>query len=202
MLCNPVSYFPNKVDPMIFFQDNNLENVKIINHYNKLISQGKYSEASDYINQQENVYGFFADFFNLIENRIYNTQEYLLSKPQKKQPFIYYNLPEHFSISNLHIFSNEISIGINNLHVFSDLDEDEDISTIKLFSDNDENEGDLNDTNIYVYEYHEECDIEEDMSSIFLFTDNDKQESIDDIYIFIDEEEGIPSDINKDTIWI
>lgn len=88
-MCNPTSYYPNKIDKMIFFQDNNLEKVEIMNHYNELISQGKYTEASDYISQQENVYGFFADYFNLIENRIYSTQEYLLSKPPKKQPFIY-----------------------------------------------------------------------------------------------------------------
>ncbi len=91
MLCNTVSYYPNKVDEMIFFQDNNLEKVEIMNHYNNLIAQGKFSEASDYINQQEGVYGFFADFFNLIENRIDSLQEFLLNKPQKKQPFLYYD---------------------------------------------------------------------------------------------------------------
>ena len=55
MLCNPVSYYPNKIDEMIFFQDNNLENVEIMNQYNALIAQSKYSEANDYINQQEGV---------------------------------------------------------------------------------------------------------------------------------------------------
>ncbi len=97
MLCNPTSYYPNKIDEMTFFQDNNLDKVEIMNHYNNLIAQGKYSEASDYINQQEGVYGFFADFFNLIENRIYNLQEYLLNK-QKKQPFVYYD--EYPSVIN------------------------------------------------------------------------------------------------------
>lgn len=91
MLCNPASYYPGKVDKMIFFQDNNLEKIEIINNYENLAAQGKYSEANDYINQQEGVYGFFADFFNLIENRIYSLQEYLLSKPPKQQPFIYYD---------------------------------------------------------------------------------------------------------------
>lgn len=126
MSCNPVSYFPNKVDEMIFFQDNDLEKVGIMNHYNELVAQEKYDEANDYINQQDGIYGFFADFFNLIENRIYNTQEYLLSKPPKKQPFIYYNEEEHFSMSDL--------------HVFTDTDEEEDISSIKLFSDAEEQE--------------------------------------------------------------
>ncbi len=90
MLCSSVSDYPNKIDDMTFFQDNNLENIEIINHYNNLIAQGKYSEASDYISQQEGVYGFFADYFNLIENRLDTLQEHLLNKP-KKQPFTYYN---------------------------------------------------------------------------------------------------------------
>lgn len=126
MSCNPISCFPNKIDEMIFFQDNDLEKVEIMNHYNELIAQGKYTEASDYISQQENVYGFFADYFNLVENRIYNTQEYLLSKPPKKQPFIYYDEEEHFSMSEL--------------HVFTDTDEEEDLSSLELFSDDDEAE--------------------------------------------------------------
>lgn len=76
---------------MIFFQDNNLENVGIINQYENLIAQGKYDEANAFINQQKGVYGYFADFFNAIENRIYNTQDYLLKKPPKEQSFIYYD---------------------------------------------------------------------------------------------------------------
>lgn len=126
MLCNPTSCFPNKIDEMTFFQDNSLDNVEIIDHYNNLIAQGKYSVASDYINQQEGVYGFFADFFNLIENRIYNLQDYLLSKPPKKQPFVYYDEEEHFFI--------------NDLHMFTDTDEEEDVSSITLFSDNETQE--------------------------------------------------------------
>ena len=114
MLCNPVSYYPNKVDEMTFFQDNNLEKIEIINHYNELISQGKYSEASDFINQQEGVYGFFADYLNLI------------NKPPKKQPFTYYDEEVHFNM--------------NELRVFNDLDEEEDTSDISLFSDDNEEE--------------------------------------------------------------
>lgn len=88
MLCDPTSYYPEKIDEMIFFQDNDIAKVEIMNRYNTLISQEKYDEANDYINQQKGVYGSFADYFNLIENKIYSTQEYLLSK-QKKQLFVY-----------------------------------------------------------------------------------------------------------------
>lgn len=87
MMCNPISCYPDKIDEMIFFQDNNLEKIEIINHYNELIAQGKYTEANDYISQQKNVYGFFADYLNALENRIYNLQNYLLTK-QKKSVFL------------------------------------------------------------------------------------------------------------------
>ncbi len=89
MLCNTVSYYPHGIDEMIFFQDNNLEKADIINEYNKKILQEEFTAASEYINKQDGIYGYFADFFNAIENRIFHLQEHLLSKPAKKQPFIY-----------------------------------------------------------------------------------------------------------------
>ncbi len=199
MSCNPTSYFPNKVDEMIFFQDNNLEKVEIINHYNELISQGKYSEASDYVSQQEGVYGFFADFFNLIENRIYNTQEYLLNKPPKKQPFIYYDEEEHFSMSGLHVFHDvliEEDFPLDDIRVFTNTDEKEDLSSIKLFFK--ENEEAMDDIHIYSTDIDA---IEEDISSLAVFSDNDEQESINDLYVFTGEE-AEPPDANEDTIWI
>lgn len=85
-MINTISYFPNGIDPMIFFQDNDLDKVEVIDNYNKLISIGKYTDANKYIQSKENVYGYFADLFNAIENRIYSLQSYLLSKnPIKKQ---------------------------------------------------------------------------------------------------------------------
>lgn len=91
---NVVSLYPNSVDKMIFFQDNDIDNVEVINTYNNLIAQGRYSEANSYISQHEEVYGFFANYLNAIENRIYNLQAYLLTK-QKKNPFVHsYEEPE------------------------------------------------------------------------------------------------------------
>ena len=202
MSCNPVSYFPNKVDEMIFFQDNNLGNVEVMNHYNELITQGKYTEANDYISPQEGIYGFFADFFNLIENRIYNTQEYLLSKPQKKQPVIYYDEEEHYSINDLHVFAyiEEEDIPINCFHIFTDTDEDEDLSLVRLFEDENSNE---DGESINIMHVFADCyaEIEEDFSSIVLFSDNDEQEFLENLYIFTGEEEP-PPNADIDTIWI
>ena len=133
MLCNPISYYPDKIDEMVFFQDNNLETMEIINRYNHLIAKGKYSEASDYINQQKGIYGFFADFFNLMENRIYSLQKYLLNKPPKKQPFIYYDEKAYPPLD---------------ISVFSDTDEEESMETIQLFSD-DGNSEDLSSYHLF-----------------------------------------------------
>lgn len=88
MLCNPLSFYPDKIDPLIFFQDVNLEQLEIMDTYNDLIKKGKYTEANEYINSQSGICGYFADFLNAIENRIYNLQTHLLTI-EPKQPFIY-----------------------------------------------------------------------------------------------------------------
>jgi len=87
LLCNPISNYPDSIDPLIFFQDINLDNIEIMKTYDDLIAQGKYSEANEYINSQENICGYFADYLNAIENRIYNLQEHILTITPK-QPFV------------------------------------------------------------------------------------------------------------------
>ena len=87
-MINTISQYPNKIDPMLFLQDNSLDKVDIINTYNNLIAQKKYDAANEFISQQENIHGYFADYFNAIENRIESLQEYLLTKA-KKEVFIH-----------------------------------------------------------------------------------------------------------------
>jgi len=103
MLCNPLSFYPAKIDPLIFFQDVDLDNVEIMGIYNDLISKGKYSEANEYINSQEGICGYFADFFNAIENRIYNLQEHLLTI-EPKQPFVLSDEEPEIKASGAHDF--------------------------------------------------------------------------------------------------
>lgn len=129
MLCNPLSFYPDKIDPLIFFQDVGLDNIEIMNTYNDLISKGKYSEANEYINSQENICGYFADFLNAIENRIYNLQTHLLTIEQK-QPFIYsdeepllvkdagtYNLLSDYDHSALEEYTHEELTTLSNSKV-------------------------------------------------------------------------------------
>ena len=100
MLCNPLSLYPDKIDPLIFFQDVSLEKVEIMETYDYLIKNGKYSDASEYINSQSDIYGYFADFLNAIENRIYNLQGYLLTI-EPKQPFVYSDEEPEFGTHDL-----------------------------------------------------------------------------------------------------
>lgn len=94
MMCDTRSYFPDGIDPMLFFQDNDLEHIDIINNYNKLIALGKYTEANNYIKLHRDVYGYFADYFNAIENRIYNTQKYLSEKKPPKKQYVFFDPTE------------------------------------------------------------------------------------------------------------
>lgn len=181
MLCSIESNYPNEIDDMTFFQDNNLVNIEIINQYENLIAQNKYSEANDLINQHEDIYGYFADFFNVLENKIYSLQGHILTK-EKKQPIIFYDEEERFSIDELHIIYNDY----------------DDTGLHEVLSEN---------TNDILSNYtHNEIITmvgghEEDMSTIYLFSDDDEQESIEDLLIFWEEEKE-PPDANIDTIWI
>ena len=78
MLCNEESCYPNKIDAMSFFQDVSLNTIEYMNQYQNLISEGKYSDANQYINEKSGIYGYFACFFNMLENRIYTLQNSLL----------------------------------------------------------------------------------------------------------------------------
>ena len=181
MLCNTLSDYPGIIDDMTFFQDNNLENIEIINQYENLISQGKYSEANSYINQQEDVYGYFADFFNLLENRIYSLQEHLLTK-EKAQPFIFHDEEDRHSIESLQIFYEK---------------KEETGTNIRLSEDNHGSLGEYahDDLSNLISED------KENLSDIILFTDDDIQECIKDICVFTGEEQA-PPDADKFTIWI
>ena len=87
MLYNPISNYPDSIDPMIFFQDIDLTQAETMEAYDRLISQGRYCEASELISGQEGIHGFFSDYLNAIENRIHSLQEHLLALAPK-QPFV------------------------------------------------------------------------------------------------------------------
>lgn len=79
MLKNVQSVFPENIDPLIFFQDANIDRRPIMETYDKLIAAGQYDAANEYIAKQKEIYGYWADYHNAIENRISSTQKYALT---------------------------------------------------------------------------------------------------------------------------
>lgn len=133
--CNPISNYPTKVDELVFFQDNDLENINVVNEYNRLINEGKYDKAIQYVADNGNIYGFFADFFNLIENRIYNLQEYESEKYKtpKIQPFVYYD----FMSYDLTVFTNTgAQETTENIYIFSNDGTSEQFEELTIFTGN------------------------------------------------------------------
>ena len=99
MLCSKDSLYPDIVDKSLFFQDANIDTVKILEQFQKYISLGQYTKAKDYINSQEGLSGVFACYLNAYENRIYNLQKHLQGKT-KTNPHFFQELIPPENISN------------------------------------------------------------------------------------------------------
>lgn len=87
MLCSPDSFYPDKIDKNIFFQDVTIDQIDIMNQFQKYISLGQYTRASNYINNQEDISGLFACFLNAIENRVYTLQNHVAKKTKTNPHF-------------------------------------------------------------------------------------------------------------------
>ena len=74
------SLFPNAIDDLLFCNDIDLEHITESNYHEQLANAQQYSQASDYLEKTATMDSFCASLFNLMKNRIYNTQEYLLTK--------------------------------------------------------------------------------------------------------------------------
>lgn len=83
MRYNTNSVFPNNIDPLIFFSDADLHNCEQLQHYYDLINENKFSQASNYMHNSDLHY-YGADLLNLIENRLYATEEYCRDYVQDK----------------------------------------------------------------------------------------------------------------------
>ena len=77
---NVLSVFPDGIDSRVYFSDINLENVSVMNQYQELIKAGRYTDASQLLNSNDNIFFYGAWVLNMFENRLRNTGKYLLSK--------------------------------------------------------------------------------------------------------------------------
>ena len=114
MLCNDQSSYPDKIDEMTFFQDTSLHTIEYMKKYQNLISAGKYSDANYYINEKTGIYGYFACFFNMLENRIYAIQKYLLDKENNHMGLANYTHKELSDYTH-----DEISLMMNSKNKFN-----------------------------------------------------------------------------------
>jgi len=80
---NALSIFPNGIDSRIFFSDISIDYIDLMSQYQTLIKQGKYSEASQLLNNS-GVSFYGAWIFNLFDNRLKNIGEYLLTLEKPK----------------------------------------------------------------------------------------------------------------------
>ena len=68
------SSYPEKVDDLIFYSDVSISKRPIMNQHTALIKDGRYTEASQYIHDND-IHGHFAGLYNLMGNRLAALQE-------------------------------------------------------------------------------------------------------------------------------
>ena len=65
---NVLSIFPDGIDTRVYFSDICLEDVPVMNTYQELIKSEKYSEASELLNNNDNITFYGAWVLNLFSN--------------------------------------------------------------------------------------------------------------------------------------
>ena len=73
------SNYPTSVDDLVFVSDVDIAHIGVMQTHQDYINNNQYSTASTYLREQDDITPVNAGLFNLIENRIVTTQEYLLT---------------------------------------------------------------------------------------------------------------------------
>lgn len=72
------SVFPNSIDDLPFISDVDIPNKNIMISIQNYIEQGDYDNASKLCNTT-NITSINSDYFNMVQNRIYSLQKYLIT---------------------------------------------------------------------------------------------------------------------------
>lgn len=72
------SVFPNSIDDLPFISDVDIPNKNIMISIQNYIEQGDYDNASKLCNTT-NITSINSDYFNMVQNRIYSLQNYLIT---------------------------------------------------------------------------------------------------------------------------
>ena len=76
---NTISQYPIEVDDLLCLSDINLEQLHISNLHVQLLEQERYTEAGALL-ETSTIDSMCASLFNLLENRIYATQDHIINK--------------------------------------------------------------------------------------------------------------------------
>lgn len=101
-MIDATSVFPDDIDPLGYHSDVTIGQKDTMDQYDSLVAQKRYSEAYALI-KDSNIFGWFADYFNLIENRISSLQTYLTNTLEVEHPDqnLYTNIvPTEFADKN------------------------------------------------------------------------------------------------------
>lgn len=79
------SNFPDEIDTLGYHSDVTIGQQEIMDQYDTLVAQNRYTEAYKLISESS-IFGWFADYFNMLENRIYSTQVFLTNTLQVQHP--------------------------------------------------------------------------------------------------------------------
>ena len=74
--------FPFDIDNRIFWQDMNLSQTLIMQKYYTYLNAGNYDKASELLNNSD-VFFYGAWILNLLENRLYAMENYLMNEEEK-----------------------------------------------------------------------------------------------------------------------
>lgn len=90
---NTITNYPTSVDDLLFISDVDCKSENIMKQHQEYISNGMYTDASNYINNQIGITPIVADLFNLLENRLIALQSYLLTQESVNRA--YYEEPSN-----------------------------------------------------------------------------------------------------------
>ena len=79
------SNFPDEIDTLGYHSDVTIGQQEIMDEYESLVAQNRYAEAYKLISESS-IFGWFADYFNMLENRIYSTQVFLTNTLKVQHP--------------------------------------------------------------------------------------------------------------------
>lgn len=84
-MISTTSTFPDSIDPLYYHSDVSIGQQEVMDQYNSYIAARNYTAAYALISEYS-IFGWFADYFNMIENRISAVQAYLIDTMKADHP--------------------------------------------------------------------------------------------------------------------